>query len=547
MVTLSDLDTPSSGDSTIDALLSDGPLWNYLLPEQTTLTYAFAEGDVDSPNSSYVESEMTADQKAATEDILDHVTEVTGILFSEIDDPLTADIVFAGAQLSAGTAGLTVWNSSLLYMDDPSTDDDEVTEYAVDTFIYVDTDDADYSDQMDPGEYGYLVILHEMGHALGLKHPGQYESGDVGPYLPESEDNTDNTVMSYNDGEGGYPSEFQDYDIMALNFLYGGDGLGGESGAVAEPPVYVITATDADHDEGDSGTTDFTFTVTRSGDTSADAILDYQVVGSGSNPADFVDFYGEDAVVPTVLPQVTFDAGTSSATITVSIVADTTAEYDETFTVSLLDPDYGSLDAESSAVGTIRNDDGDPDETQDQDDTADDDTDDTTDDGANDDDADDGAGDDTTDDTTDDDTDDDGADGDSGGGTTGTDDTVNVQRGTVGKGGGDDTYIIATALVDDNAEVTISDGSGDNILQFITGLTITGSAVASNTLQLTLSDGASLTILDAADFTYVLGGDPLAGTLGDEQTFAAFVTDTLGYDAVPTTESLSSDVDITIA
>ena len=46
-----------------------------------------------------------------------------------------------------------------------------------------------------------------------------------------------------------------------------------------------IAATDADKAEGNSGSTPFTFTVTRSGDTSGASSVNYAVTGSGTNAA----------------------------------------------------------------------------------------------------------------------------------------------------------------------------------------------------------------------------------------------------------------------
>ena len=51
-----------------------------------------------------------------------------------------------------------------------------------------------------------------------------------------------------------------------------------------------ISATDAVLDEGDSGTTAFTFTVTRTLGTAVTASVDYVVSGSGTFPADANDF-----------------------------------------------------------------------------------------------------------------------------------------------------------------------------------------------------------------------------------------------------------------
>ncbi|MDH3581442.1 MAG: hypothetical protein OEM91_12565 [Hyphomicrobiales bacterium] len=55
----------------------------------------------------------------------------------------------------------------------------------------------------DPGEYGYMAILHETGHALGLDHPGDYNGGNP-TYAQDAvyaQDTHMYTVMSYFDAE----------------------------------------------------------------------------------------------------------------------------------------------------------------------------------------------------------------------------------------------------------------------------------------------------------------------------------------------------------
>jgi CARDB len=74
-----------------------------------------------------------------------------------------------------------------------------------------------------PGNHGYMTLLHETLHALGLKHPGNYDvsgGGTEGPYLLSKDDNTSNTIMSYNT-PGSAPITPMDYDIRALQYLYG--------------------------------------------------------------------------------------------------------------------------------------------------------------------------------------------------------------------------------------------------------------------------------------------------------------------------------------
>ncbi len=65
------------------------------------------------------------------------------------------------------------------------------------------------------GNHGYLSLIHEIGHALGLKHPHQGTS-TLAPEL----DNTTNTVMSYH-FTGKPAGSLMPFDIAALQSIYG--------------------------------------------------------------------------------------------------------------------------------------------------------------------------------------------------------------------------------------------------------------------------------------------------------------------------------------
>lgn len=89
------------------------------------------------------------------------------------------------------------------------------------------------------GGYGVMTYLHEIGHALGLSHPGQYNgSADFADDAAYYQDTRQYTTMSYfNAGQSGeevdhigangyytrYASTPLLHDILALQSLYGAD------------------------------------------------------------------------------------------------------------------------------------------------------------------------------------------------------------------------------------------------------------------------------------------------------------------------------------
>lgn len=87
---------------------------------------------------------------------------------------------------------------------------------------------------LEEGEYGWSTIVHETGHALGLKH--SFEGGTT---LPDELDNFSHTIMSYTSGktllampyisgndfgmsfEWSNPEFYSVYDVLALQDKYG--------------------------------------------------------------------------------------------------------------------------------------------------------------------------------------------------------------------------------------------------------------------------------------------------------------------------------------
>lgn len=66
----------------------------------------------------------------------------------------------------------------------------------------------------------YELVLHELGHALGLKHPFAAD-GDATTLLSASEDNSVWTVMTYTLQPSAYDGAFRAFDLMAFAEIFG--------------------------------------------------------------------------------------------------------------------------------------------------------------------------------------------------------------------------------------------------------------------------------------------------------------------------------------
>ncbi|HYN38108.1 MAG TPA: M10 family metallopeptidase C-terminal domain-containing protein, partial [Rhodospirillales bacterium] len=209
----------NSGTTSIDALNS-GVKWGAGgAGTAVTVSYSFPAGgavwgvNYGSGEPVFGYAPLTAEQQNAARIALQRWDEVAAITFVEVPDTArnVGDIRFANSGVP-----FTAW----AYYPGPFAE-------AGDVWF---GPNFDYGSAR-PGTYSLLTFIHEIGHAIGLKHP--HESGGSAVALSTAVDYLGHTVMSYRsyvgqDVSAGYSNSFYPttpgiFDIAALQYLYGTD------------------------------------------------------------------------------------------------------------------------------------------------------------------------------------------------------------------------------------------------------------------------------------------------------------------------------------
>lgn len=207
--------TPLSGNRNVDSLIN-GTQWGDLGPGNgVTITYSVPQAEavwaneyaiwLDNEPSQFTPLNNT--QAENFREALEAWSNVANITFVEIEE--TAISV---GEIRVGYSGILSPTTAAAWTYLPSN-------YPEAGDIWLDPNFAPNQD-LSAGGNGYSTLLHELGHALGLKH--SFESI---PHLPKKFDTFQYTVMSYTDSPLyatlDYPETPMLYDIAAIQYLYG--------------------------------------------------------------------------------------------------------------------------------------------------------------------------------------------------------------------------------------------------------------------------------------------------------------------------------------
>jgi len=212
-----------SGNPYIDSLVWGNASWSLDEPINVGFWSGYST-EYDATSQTWSNGELLAFYQAMA-----NYSAVSNLTFNVISNPSeslsssnTTDIIwYQGTDSGFGLSGLAGWH--------------EVPNGAYTWLGGAFNSSSSTWSNLTPGSWGYITVLHEIGHGMGLAHP--HNSSDPFPGVSSISDTGTNalnqgiwTTMTYNDGWTVEPTNTSDYgwqmtlmafDIAALQAMYG--------------------------------------------------------------------------------------------------------------------------------------------------------------------------------------------------------------------------------------------------------------------------------------------------------------------------------------